>query len=103
MLPTDWATPSTSTLSRIHDARALQFWDRKRVLSKTLGGPANFVRSAPVNRIEFEMSDVIWDFVAIYPPGSDRPSYTGAPVVQVIDDVQREVTRVAGLISLPPR
>ena len=103
VLPTDWATPSTSTLSRVRDARALQFWDRKRALSNVLGGPAHFARSAPVNRIEFHMRDVIWDFVAIYPPGSDRPSFTGAPVVQVIDDVRNELTRVAGLISLPPR
>ena len=49
------------------------------------------------------MHDVIWDFVAIYPPGTDRPSFTGAPVVSFSDDVHRELERVAGLITLPIR
>lgn len=56
-----------------------------------------------MNRIQFNMGEVIWDFAAIYPPGTDRPSFTGAPVVSVIDDVRRELERVAGLITLPPR
>ena len=103
VLLTDWATPSTSTLSRVRDARAVQFWDRGRLLSKALGGPEHFSRSDPMNRIQFNMHDVIWDFVAIYPPGTDRPSFTGAPVVSVVDDVQRELARVAGLITLPTR
>ena len=103
VLPTDWAAPSSSTLSRVHDPRAIQFWDRRRMLSRTLGGPAHFPRSNPVNRIQFNMRDVIWDFVAVYPPGSDQPSFTGAPVATVIDDVRREAERVAGLITLPTR
>lgn len=103
VLLTDWAAPSTSTLSRIHDRRAIQFWDRSRLLSKALGGPAHFPRSDPANRIQFNMHDVIWDFAAIYPPGTDRPSFTGAPVAQVTDDVRRELERVAGLITLPTR
>ena len=103
VLPTDWAAPSTSTLSRVRDPRAIQFWDRGRLLSKALGGPERFPRSDPVNRIQFNMHDVIWDFVAIYPPGTDRPSFTGAPVVSFSDDVHRELERVAGLITLPIR
>ena len=103
VLLTDWATPSTSTLSRVRDPRAMQFWDRRRLLSKALGGPARFPRTDPVNRIQFNMHDVIWDFVAIYPPGTDRPSFTGAPVVSLADEVRRELARVAGLITLPTR
>jgi hypothetical protein len=56
-----------------------------------------------MNRIQFNMRGVIWDFVAIYPPGVDRPSFTGAPVVSVVDDVRHELERVAGLITLPTR
>jgi hypothetical protein len=103
VLLTDWAAPSTSTLSRVRDPRAIQFWDRGRLLSKALGGPAHFSRSDPVNRIQFNMRGVIWDFVAIYPPGTDQPSFTGAPVASLADDVRRELERVAGLITLPTR
>ena len=103
VLLTDWAPPSTSTLSRVRDSRAAQFWDRRRLLSKTLGGPERFPRTDPLNRIQFNMHGVIWDFVAVYPPGADRPSFTGAPVVSLADDLRRELERVAGLITLPPR
>jgi hypothetical protein len=103
VLLTDWAAPSTSTLSRVRDPRAIQFWDRGRRLSKALGGPAHFPRTDPVNRIEFNMQGVIWDFVAIYPPGTDWPSFTGAPVASLTDDVRRELERVAGLVTLPAR
>jgi hypothetical protein len=94
---TDWAAPSAGTLARVHDARAAQFWDKERSLSKTLGGPEHPPRSDGVNKIGFDMGDVIWDFVAIYPPGSDRPSFTGAPVFQVVEDIRRE------LATAPPR
>ena len=92
VLLTDWAVPSGATLTRVHDTRAVQFWDRKRRLSNALRGQP-----------QFGEGDVIWDFVAVYPPGSDHPSYTGGPVVQVIEDVHRELARVAGLITLPTR
>lgn len=49
------------------------------------------------------MHGVIWDFVAIYPPGTDRPSFTGAPVASLTDDVRRELKRVAALVTLPAR
>ena len=103
VLMTDWAAPSTTTLARVRDPRALQFWDRSHRLSRFLGGPRNFPPSNPANRILFDMRDVIWDLVAVYPPGADKPSFTGAPVARVAADVRREVERVHGLITLPPR
>jgi hypothetical protein len=93
MLPTDWGPPSTAGLSRVHDARAAQFWDKQHLLSKTLGGPTHMVRGDIVNDIAFDMGDVIWDFVAVYPPQSDRPSLTGAPVFKVIDEVRAQLSR----------
>lgn len=95
VLPTDWGMPRTYVLARVHDARASQFWDKTHLLSKTLGGPEHLPRSDGVNKIGFEMTRVIWDFVAVYPPGSDRPSLTGAPIVQAIDDVRTELARAA--------
>ena len=34
------------------------------------------VKGDVVNDIAFDMGNVIWDFVAVYPPQSDRPSLT---------------------------
>src|SRR5205085_2931849 len=93
---------STAGLSRVPDARASQFWDKQHLLSKKLGGPAHMVKGDLVNHIAFDMGDVIWDFVAVYPPQSDRPSLTGAPVFQVIDEVRAQLSRVsAANDSLP--
>jgi hypothetical protein len=36
VLPTDFVAPSTAALGRIPDARAAQYWDRKRALSHLL-------------------------------------------------------------------
>ena len=101
VLPTDWGPPSTPALSRVHDPRAVQFWDKEHLLSKSLGGPEHLPRGDTVNSIGFEMSRVIWDFVAVYPPGSDRPSLTGAPVVGVIDELGQELNRVSLTGSRP--
>ena len=80
-------------LARVHDPRAVQFWDRGRLLSKTLGGPAHLPRGDQLNEIGFQMKNVIWDFVAIYPPGSERPSLTGAPAVSVNGNVHEELAK----------
>jgi hypothetical protein len=93
VLPSDWAAPSTGVLSRVHDARAVQFWDQPRLLSKRLGGPSHRPRGDNVDDVGFAMSTAIWDFVAIYPAGSDRPSLTGAPVVNVMDAVREELAK----------
>jgi hypothetical protein len=36
ILPTDWRPPSGSTLARISDRRARQFWDPKHVVARAL-------------------------------------------------------------------
>jgi len=41
------------------------------------------------------MRRYIWDFVAIYPPGSAIPSFTGAPIVSVVSEVHEETARLA--------
>jgi hypothetical protein len=73
----------------------MQFWDKQHLLSKTLGGPAHMVKGDIVNDIAFDMGDVIWDFVAVYPPQADQPSLTGAPVFKVIDEVRTQLSRTA--------
>ena len=42
----------------------------------------------------FDMGDVVWDLVLIYPPGArweggkSKPSFAGGPVFKVMDDVR---------------
>jgi hypothetical protein len=76
VLPTDWTSPSTATLRRIADPRAAQFWDKGRLISRSMG--------------ERDRRGVVWDFIAIYGQGAvwnDHPPqaiYQGDPVVRVI-------------------
>lgn len=51
----DWMAPSTTTLGRISDVRAQQYWDKKRFLSKAMG--------------EKDSDSIVWDIVAVYPRG----------------------------------
>ena len=81
VLPTDWTSPSTSTLKRIADSRASQFWDKSRLISHSMG--------------EHDRRAVVWDFIAIYERGAiwnDRPPhplYQGGPVIRVIEPARK--------------
>lgn len=85
VLPTDWAPPTTTALTRISDRRAAQFWDHGRLLSERMWAAG--VRSPLAG-------SVIWDFVALFPPGArwdaafPKPAFTGAPVANVRGDVR---------------
>ncbi len=76
VLPTDWMSPSTASLRRISDSRASQFWDKKHLISRSMG--------------EHDHRSVVWDHIAIYPAGAiwrERPPralYEDGPVVRVI-------------------
>src|SRR5215472_13499843 len=82
VLPTDWSSPSTAALARLSDSRAVQFWDRHRLVSHLMG--------------EHDRHSIVWDYIAIYPAGavweeSPPPAlYHGNPVVRV-----REAARAA--------
>ncbi|HWF46645.1 MAG TPA: hypothetical protein VG168_06550 [Bryobacteraceae bacterium] len=86
VLITDWTRPSTATLNRISDPRASQYWDRRRLISHSLG--------------EHDRHSVVWDFVAVYAPGTiwggqpPEPIYRGGPVVRVIDSVNAALNRL---------
>jgi hypothetical protein len=89
VLATDFAAPSTAALARIPDARAAQYWDRKRALSHLLG--------------EHGRSTVVWDHIAVYAPGTvwqdslPTPVYADNPVRKVIGGAKDAVERlVAG-------
>lgn len=64
-------------------------------MSRSLGGPEHRPKGSLADRIQFQMRRYIWDFVAIYPPGSAIPSFTGAPIVSVVSEVHEETARLA--------
>ena len=86
MLPTDFAAPSTAALARIPDVRAAQYWDRSRALSHLLG--------------ERNRSTVVWDYIAVYQPGTlwqdapPKPVYSDGPVRDVIAGAKDAIQRL---------
>ncbi|PYX55698.1 MAG: hypothetical protein DMG73_16815 [Acidobacteria bacterium] len=86
VLATDFAAPSTAALARIPDARAAQYWDRKRALSHLLG--------------EHNRPTVVWDYIAVYAPGTlwqdapPKPVYSDHPVRDVISGAKDAIQRL---------
>lgn len=85
VLPTDWAAPSTATLKRITDPRAIQFWDKGRLLSQAMG--------------EHDKESIVWDEIIVYAPGAvwkqvpPQPLYRGGPVVDVIEPARAALSK----------
>lgn len=93
VLPSDWTRPSTQALRRIADLRASQFWDKDRLISHSMG--------------ERDRRSVVWDYVAVYPPGAiwkERPPpalYHGGPVIRKTDPVRAALARAFQTIEQP--
>ena len=87
VLPTDWGAPSSSALGRIEDSRAVQFWDKDRLLSHAMG--------------EHDKKSIVWDYIAVYAPGAvwkqvpPKVFYEGGPVLDVIEPARTAVERAA--------
>jgi hypothetical protein len=93
VLPTDFVAPSTAALGRIPDARATQYWDKKRALSHLLG--------------EHNRSSVVWDYIAVYAPGKlwqdapPNPIYSDNPVRDVINGAKESINRLLAAGTTP--
>jgi hypothetical protein len=93
VLPTDFVAPSTAALARIPDARAAQYWDRKRTLSHLLG--------------ERNRSTVVWDHIAVYAPETlwqdapPRPVYSDNPVLDVTGGAKDSIQRLLASGTTP--
>ena len=94
VLLTDVAAPRSSTLSLISDVRAAQFWDEDLALSNEI---LRVAREDPAGRpllAEAEPGGVVWDFIALYPPGvrwegsPPEPALAGATVIEAIGGVE---------------
>ena len=93
VLPTDFVAPSTAALRRVPDARAAQYWDRKRALSHLLG--------------EHNRSSVVWDYIAVYAPRKlwqdvpPKPIYSDNPVRDVISGAKESINRLFAAGTTP--
>ena len=94
VLRTDLAPPTSHVLAHIPDPRARQFWDAGRLLSDSMVKAAR-ERGDPVPE-----NGIVWDLVAIYPPGvlwedaPPPPDFTDGPVLDVIDAARRRLAAV---------
>jgi hypothetical protein len=92
ILSTDWKSPSGSTLSRIVDTRARQFWDPKHLVAQQLSRAAKEkVQSLPDCCLDRGNN---WDEAILYPPASkwsDKPIpvFWNGPVVKTIAGLER--------------
>jgi hypothetical protein len=95
VLLTDWSSPSTAALRRISDSRVSQYWDKHRMISHEMG--------------EYDRRSVVWDRIAVYPPGTswkDRPPkglYEGGPVVYVTEQARAAVSQALGQTVTTPQ
>jgi hypothetical protein len=92
--------PTTPVLARIHDARAVQFWDDERAISRVMDKelPRDTLRS--VAEIDSAGGAVAWDCVALYRAGRrweqrfPVPDWAGRPVREVADSVLVQLQRL---------
>ena len=95
ILPTDWRRPSGSTLGRIADGRARQFWDPKHLVASAVAEVAR-------RKQEREPSCCMekgfnWDEAILYAPNAhwkEEPvsSYWDGPVYKIIPGLEKAFT-----------
>ena len=88
VIATDLAPPTTGTLARIHDRRAVQYWDHDRALS------ADIVRSVLADPDRYglekvEAGSIVWDTVAVFPPDVRWEAYFIPPerLIQLLQTI----------------
>lgn len=93
ILASDWRKPSRSTLARIADRRASQFWDPNHLVAEELARIAKQRPDQPMPeccvRKRFH-----WDEVAFYAPHArwgdgPRPVYWNGPVYRIAPALEK--------------
>jgi hypothetical protein len=83
VLATDWGAPSTTALKRISDGRAAQYWDKDRLVSRSMG--------------EHDRKSIVWDHIVVYAPGATwnqkSALFSDGPVVKVLGPAREAITR----------
>jgi len=87
ILPTDWRAPSWSTLRRIPDTRAKQFWDPNHLVAQEINRIANEKTGQPGPAC-CTAKGLYWDEAIVYEPqrkwkDEARPTFMNGPVVKI--------------------
>ena len=95
ILATDWRPPSASTLGRIADGRARQFWDPKHLVAMTLSETAKREPRQPQPECCIQKG-FYWDEAILYPSGARwkdarAPAFWNGPVVRVIPGLENSL------------
>ena len=97
--------PSSPVLARFHDARAVQFWDDERALSRVMDAELPFDTLRSVAEIDSFHTAVAWDCVALYRAGRrwdvrfPVPDWAGRPVREVADSALVQLRRLERAVS----
>jgi hypothetical protein len=93
ILATDWKAPSRSTLARISDRRAKQFWDPQHLVALQIAGIAE-QKSAQPGPDCCVKKGFHWDEVALYEPRArwsdgPTPGYWNGPVYRIASALEK--------------
>ena len=92
ILPTDWRPPSRSTLERIADLRAQQFWDPHHMVAEALNEIAK--KKPPQPQPECCLGrGFYWDEAILYPPSvrwqdAGTSAFWNGPVVRIVPGLE---------------
>jgi len=92
ILPTDWRAPSWSTLRRIPDARAKQFWEPNHLVAQEL----NRIAKEKPGQLQprcCTSKGFFWDEAIVYTPrakweSGPSPRFMSGPVVEITAGLQ---------------
>lgn len=78
ILTGDWRRPTTRTLRRVSDSRAVQFWDPEHLIAEELRGITERDTRLPKPHCCVSHGH-FWDMAAIYPPEARAKGVLPAP------------------------
>ena len=78
MLTTDWFHPSTGTLARVSDPRAMQFWDPKHLVSAELRRSRAAIPGQPEPAC-CDDGGYYWDMAVLVPARRNLDRNSSAP------------------------
>jgi hypothetical protein len=98
ILATDWRPPGGSTLGRIAEGRARQFWDPEARRVRRSEGSRNQTPPQPKPHCCIQ-NGFYWDEAILYPAGEhwkDAPAsmFWNGPVVRIIPSLEKSLSEV---------
>ena len=100
VIATDVAPPTTWVLSRITDPRAVQYYDRSRLLSELLTATSREKPGYLPGGEEMAEGSILWDCLLAFPPGGrweeapPPPDFLGATVAGDIGRIRQRLSAV---------